>query len=145
MTDEQPKIIVDSDWKTEAQAEKKRLAEAEEQSAGQTRGAAEAPVASFEELLRMLVMPALMYMGQMPDPQTGKAMVGLEVARLHIDILGVIEEKTKGNLTDDEAKALSGYLQELRMIFVEVSKTVAQAMEDGSLQTIDPGAPPKAE
>ena len=146
MTDEQPKIIVDSDWKSEAQAEKERLVEAEQQATEQAADVGGAPVASFEELLRMLVMPALMYMGQIPDPQSGKAMVGLDVAKMHIDLLGVIEEKTKGNLTDDEAKALNGYLQELRMIFVEVTKAVAQAMDDGTLQTMDPNAtPPMAE
>ncbi len=144
---EQPKIIVDDDWKSAAQAEKQRLASEE---ATKKQEAADAPPggtlpekASFDDLLRLMATQALMYMGAFPDPQTGQAMVALDLAKLHIDMLGVLEEKTKGNLSDDESKALTGILNELRLQFVEVTKAVARASEEGRLSPGAPGEPPQ--
>lgn len=132
---EQPKIIVDSDWKQQAQAEKQRLAAQEQASkpkpaAGTAPGAGPAdeeglPGADFSALVGTLLTPALHYLGTFPDPQTGRAVVSLEYARLYIDLLGVLEEKTKGNLTPEEAKDLSQALAELRVRFVEISRAVA--------------------
>ena len=141
--DQEPKIIVDSDWKSQAQAEKARLAEDEKNADPAPEG--EPAEASFAELLRSIAMPALMYMGQIPDPGTGKAIVALDAAKLHIDMLGILEEKTKGNLTQDEQTELSGFLRELRMIFVEISSAVAKAVEQGKINPMDPaGAKPPA-
>lgn len=142
MPDEQePKIIVDSDWKSEAQAEKAKLSE-QEQS---TEPASGQPVeASFGELVRSMAMPALMYMGQIPDPGTGKAVVALDAAKLHIDMLGILEDKTKGNLSEEEGTELSGFLRELRMIYVEVSQAVAKAVEEGKIKPMDAGQSPGA-
>ena len=140
--DEQPKIIVDDDWKSTAKAEKEKLAAQEKQRAGSDgsdeRGLPEE--VGFRELLSMLASQALMYLGAFPDPQTGKAMVALDVAKLNIDLLAVLEEKTTGNLDEEEAKMLSQTLQELRMQYVEVSKAVAKAQEEGTLETADPNA-----
>jgi len=142
---EQPKIIVDDDWKSAAQAEKERLASEE---ASKKQESADAPAgsapeeASFDDLLRLMATQALMYMGAFPDPQTGQAMVALDLAKLHIDMLGVLEEKTKGNLGDGESKALTGILHELRLQFVEVTKAVAKAADEGRLSQGPPGAPP---
>lgn len=139
MADEQPRIIVDSDWKAEAQAEKERLAQQERKAQP---AAGELPPATFEELVRLMASQALMYMGGYPDPQTGKAMVSLELARLHIDLLDVLAHKTKGNLTDDEDRMLSGILSQLRMEFVDLSKALAQAIREGKVTTVAaPGAP----
>ena len=141
-----PKIIVDDDWKSAAQAEKQRLASEEatkKQGPGQTQAGGSLPEkATFDDLLRLMATQALMYMGAFPDPQTGQAMVALDLAKLHIDMLGVLEEKTKGNLSDDESKALSGILNELRLQFVEVSKAIAKAAEEGRLSRPSPGTPP---
>lgn len=139
-----PKIIVDTDWKSQAQAEKERLAAKEEASrpaagvaggavggAGEEGGEPGLPTASLEELVRMLATQALLYMGAFPDPETGRAVVSLELARLNIDLLGVLEEKTKGNLSESESQVLGRVLSELRMQYVEVSKAVARAIEQG--------------
>jgi len=135
--DQEPKIIVDSDWKSQAQAEKARLAE-EEKKAAPAAPTGEPAEASFAELLRSIAMPALMYMGQIPDPGTGKAIVALDAAKLHIDMLGILEEKTRGNLTEEEQTELGGFLRELRMIFVEISSAVAKAVEEGKIKPMDP-------
>lgn len=143
MSDEQPKIIVDDDWKSQAQAEKAKLAAAEAQKKAQQPAQAGsgapggAPTAEFGELIRMFALPALMYLGQMPDPQTGKAVVALDIARLHIDLLGLLEDKTRGNLSDEEQKLLSGTLNELRLAYVEIAKAIEQAVAEGKISPQD--------
>ncbi|MEM1329249.1 MAG: DUF1844 domain-containing protein [Planctomycetota bacterium] len=148
---DQPKIIVDDDWKSQAQKEKQKLAEEEKQRA-ETAGDAGAtgpqgqklPEASFEELIRTIAMPALMYMGQIPDPSTGKAVVALDLAKLHIDLLGVLEEKTRGNLSDEESTLITGFLGELRGGFVEMNSAIQQAIAEGRIDPktgqMSPGA-----
>ncbi|WP_255120266.1 DUF1844 domain-containing protein [Synechococcus sp. Cruz CV-v-12] len=147
---EQPKLIIDSDWKNQAQAEKDRLAakEAEAKASGKGKSGAaggvgvvgggpgpdgqELPEADFQALLGTMVSQALMYMGAFPDPETGRAVISLEYARLHIDLLAVLEEKTKGNLTADEAEGLTQVISELRLRYVEISKAVAKHMAENA-------------
>ncbi|MBX3402367.1 MAG: DUF1844 domain-containing protein [Phycisphaeraceae bacterium] len=146
----EPKIVIDSDWKAQAQAERAKLAEQEKKSAAAKpapAGDGDAqmeglPPADFQTLLGSMITQALMYMGGFPDPETGRAMVSLEHAKFHIDLLGVLEEKTKGNLTEEEASDLSRALTELRMRFVEISKAVAAAIERGAVRSgAAPGGP----
>ena len=61
---------------------------------------------------------ALVHLGVIEDPATGKSEKNLPMAKQTIDMLGMIEEKTKGNLTDDEAHMLKNILYELRIIYV---------------------------
>jgi hypothetical protein len=123
-----PKIQVDSDWKAQAQAEKQRLAEQARGGSSAADGAAGAapgqiPPANFETLLSTLVTQALVAMGAVPDPATGKRYVSLDLARHHIDLLAVLEDKTKGNLTEDESKLLSSTLYELRSHYVKIASS----------------------
>ena len=140
----EPKIVVDSDWKSQALAEKERLAAAEKAKAEQAKaakpamaapgtsdgaigdelGGEEMPEANFKSLLGTLITNALMYMGAFPDPQTGRAVVAPEYARFHIDLIAVLQEKSKNNLTPEEAKDVEQSLSELRMQFVELMKAV---------------------
>lgn len=147
MTDpDQPKIIIDDDWKSSAQAEKAKLAAQEQEraeKAAQSGGVGGLPEQlGFKELVSMLATQALMYMGAFPD-ETGRAMVSLDVARLNIDLLSVVEEKTKGNLDDEESKMIRQTIAELQNQYVEVSKAVAQAAQDGTLEQMGQ-APPQA-
>ncbi len=140
-----PKLIIDDDWKSSAQAEKEKLAALEkekaEQAAKTTPGGLPEHI-GFKELISLFATQALMYLGAIPD-QSGRAMVSLEVAKLNIDLLGVVQEKTKGNLTPEEQEMIDGTVNELRMQFVEVTKAVAKAAEDGTLEqmTMDPNNP----
>jgi len=150
MSDAQgPKIIVDSDWKSQAQAEKERLAAAEKakQPAGPEGGMPGDPEGppqpNFEELIRTLAMQALMYLGAFPDPESGRRIVGLEPAKFNIELLAMLEQKTKGNLTPDESQFLTQMLHELRMQYVEISAAVSKAVEQGRVQgTGGPGVMP---
>lgn len=146
MSDPQgPKIIVDSDWKSQAQAEKEKLAAAEKakqppaRPAGGPEGGPEGdpgapPEPNFEELVRTLAMQALMYLGAFPDPESGRRMVALEAAQFNIELLAMLEAKTKGNLNEQETRFLSQMLYELRMQYVEIGKAVAKAVEQGRIQ-----------
>jgi hypothetical protein len=124
-------IAVDADWKNQAQAEKARLAAAEEQkraseparSAGGRDGL---PPADFNGLLGTLVSQALMYLGAFPD-EMGRAVVSLEHARFHIDLIQVLADKTKGNISPEESSELAQVVNELRVRFVEISQAVARA------------------
>ena len=142
-----PKLIIDTDWKSQAQAEKERLSAPEPAKTGPTATSqavpgqpGEAPKSTlFTELVRMLATQALLYMGAFPDPETGRAMVALDVAKIHIDMLADLEAKTKGNLGESESHLLARTVHELRMEFVEISKAVAKAVQEGRLAPTEAG------
>jgi hypothetical protein len=86
----------------------------------------------FIEFVVMHAQNAALFLGQIPNPKTGEPEVNLDLARMFIDQLAMIQEKTRGNLTSEEAKVLSNALSNLQMAYVEVAR------ESGSAQ------PPKA-
>src|SRR6184192_4307355 len=75
----------------------------------------------FIEFVVMHAQNAALFLGQIPNPRTGEAEVNLDLARMFIDQLAMIQEKTRGNLTGEEAKVLSNALSNLQMAFVEAS------------------------
>ncbi len=115
MADEEKKIIVDDDWKAEAQREKERLQE----EAGTTE---KLPEASFAELINLIVVQALAGLGLLAGPGGERIPPNIEVAKHFIDMLQMIEDKTKGNLTPEEKKLLDQVLYETRMSFVQVAQ-----------------------
>ena len=70
---------------------------------------------------------AALFLGQIPNPHTGEGEVNLDLARLFIDQLSMIQEKTRGNLSTEEATVLRNTLTNLQMAFVEVSQSGAGA------------------
>ena len=106
---------VDEGWKEEARREKERLRS--EKRPGRER---KAPQASFMALVQQLATQALLQMG-LAGPQGQQPRVDIQGARYVIDTLQMLEEKTKGNLTPEESKALSTILADLRAGFVEVA------------------------
>lgn len=142
---EEPKLIVDENWKEQVQREKEIASQGESASgAGESaedlaavdeiapQSAAEEelaesmagdemphlPPASFDFLVTTLATQAMMALGQMPGPDGKPEKVQKPIAKHYIDLLGVLEEKTKGNLEASEQKMLGGILHELRMVFV---------------------------
>lgn len=158
--EEEPKLIIDEDWKTQVQREKEELkhrleAEAAQASSqesssspvqpqvaedgvnGNTAGgnsvnksqsarqakSASLPPASFTLLVTTLATQAMAAMGLMPASEDEAApTVNLDFAKHFIDMLSVLEDKTKGNLVDAEQTFLRDTLHQLRMAFVAVSK-----------------------
>lgn len=130
--DQPPKLIIDDDWKSEAKREKEKLSAKAAETADQKSADADRPV-QFGDLVRMFASQAAMYLGLIPDPQTQQRMLAPEVAAINIDMLAVLEDKTKNNLSDDEAKELTQTLAELRSIFVETTQAVQQAIAEGKI------------
>jgi len=117
------RIHVDSDWKKQARAEKERLAR-EVEGRGPTAHAGRAgrmPEASFTTLVQTLATQAALFMSSERDPRTGRSLQNLDLAKHHIDLVGVLEEKTKGNLTDEEKRLLDSILYELRLAYVSAT------------------------
>jgi hypothetical protein len=96
----------------------------------------------FIEFVLMQAQNAAFVLGQIPHPQTGKAEVNLDLARLLIDQLAMIQEKTKGNLNKDEAQILANTLSNLQIAFVEA---VREQRSEQRTETAHPSAEPKPE
>ncbi len=77
----------------------------------------------FIEFVMMHAQNAALFLGQIPNPQTGEGEVNLELAKMFIDQLAMIQEKTRGNLTTEEATVLKNAIANLQMAFVEVSQS----------------------
>jgi hypothetical protein len=119
-TSDQPKkIIIDEDWKSQVEREKEELRHGPAKSQAST-GDAELPPASLAFLVTSLVTQTMAALGQLPDPLSQEYQVSLPLAKLHIDLLAVLQEKTKGNLAPEEQLMLDESLHQLRMLFVAV-------------------------
>jgi hypothetical protein len=170
MADEQPSLHIDTDWKKQAQEEKRKLAEqeaakkAQQQAApsplpgaaagasaaaaaaaappgaapgaagaraaatgpaaGRIRDRGQVPQASFGSLVQSLLTQVLFYLGDL-SPRGMEPQVNLDMAKYNIDLLGVLEEKTRGNLTEEEQRLLDSALYEARMRYVSVASQYA--------------------
>ena len=135
--DEQGQKRVDESWKEQAEREK-RAADAAAPAPGgpavspgstpASPGAAEAgpeeeglPQARFDLFVSGLAVEALVALGDMAHPATRKQTMNLPHAKYLIDLMGILEEKTKGNLNVDEGKLLNDTLYQLRMRYLSKS------------------------
>ena len=105
----------------------------------------------FIECVMMQAQNAALFLGQIPNPQTGKGEVNLELAKMFIDQLAMIQEKTRGNLTNEETAVLRNTISNLQMAFVEVSRQVREgtaespASEAPETEAPEPAVPASAE
>jgi Domain of unknown function (DUF1844) len=97
----------------------------------------------FIEFVMMHAQNAALFLGQIPNPKTGEGEVNLELAKMFIDQLAMIQEKTRGNLTNEESTALKNTLSNLQMIYVEVSQQISKpgAQQKSSAEEPKPEAP----
>lgn len=138
---EEPKLIIDEDWKSQVEREKREAEAEKSKSDASTTESTETPVtepkstpgpgeqkaapeqeippASIPMLVTSLATQALASMGQMPGEEESMP-VNLNFARHFIDLIGLLEEKTKGNLSEGELTYLTDTLHQLRMMFVAV-------------------------
>ena len=119
------KIIIDEDWKKEAQKEKEILAAQEEAEKKKTPEESKArgplPKGNFAALISMLTTQALFALGLLQIKGQEEKGADLTLAKYNIDMLETLQEKTKGNLTEDEKKVLENTLNEVRMAYVKVA------------------------
>ena len=129
---------VDEDWKKRAQAEKVLDAQkftppppAPAAPGAPAAAAAPAPAGGradlkpnplFGGLIESLASQALMFMGAMRDPMTGAAHQDLQQAQTMIEMLGMLEEKTRGNLAKEESEMIKQVLDEVRMHYVRITQ-----------------------
>ena len=138
MSESQPERNVKTDeaWKDRVRAEAAQ-AESHAPEAATAEAAADAPAppssrpqiqphqlppATFSTLVSMLGTQAMVALGVLADPSTGEAEPQPALARHFIDLLSVLETKTKEHLSLDEQRMLNSTLHELRMVFVQVTK-----------------------
>jgi hypothetical protein len=81
------------------------------------------PHVDFSTFVLSLSHSVLLHLGEAPHPETGKVEKNLVLARQTIDLIAMLEEKTKGNLAGDEERLIGQILFDLRMRYVELSKT----------------------
>ena len=139
--DEQPKIIVDEDWKARIEREREEARKAEEEKAAKGPAAkgpeagTEAPPAeapSFEGLVSGFAMQAMMALGVLAPRDAKEVMVDLDSAKYVIDSLMVLRDKTKGNLTPAEEGLLAQTLADLQQAYVVRSQQLHEAALRGT-------------
>ncbi len=132
---EKPQLFVDEDWKSQVEAEKK-AADAHRKTQSPEGAAASAgtvgdsdaqlPPATLSFLITTLATQAMVSLGQVPNPFSGKVETRLPEARHFIDTLTMLEEKTSGNRSPEESALLSNALHQLRMAYVEAQAAPAK-------------------
>jgi hypothetical protein len=146
MAEETPSLHIDTDWKKQAQAEKRKLAEQQAAAAAAKppavlptsaspaaaaiapkaggsagrRGRREVPVPGFASLVQSVMRQVLYYLGEIAAAG-GQPMMDLDLAKHHLDTLAMLEEKTKNNLTAEEQGMLDAALYETRSRFISVA------------------------
>jgi hypothetical protein len=91
-------------------------------AAGAESGDAGLPALDFATFVLSLNHSALVHLGIAPDPTSGQHTKNLQLAKQTIDLLGMLHEKTRGNLSGDEERILDHALYELRLSYVEAIK-----------------------
>jgi len=80
------------------------------------------PEVNFSSLIFSLCSSALLHLGEIPDPQTNEKLTDLALAKHSIDIIAMLQEKTRGNVSEEEKNFLESMLADLRLRFVKASK-----------------------
>ena len=115
-----------SDSKGNGGADSAEAAQAQTQSSAEeadVAGAGELPQIDFSTFILSLSHSALVHLGDAPNPASGKTEVNLPLARQTIDLLALLQDKSKGNLTGEEEHVLDQAVFDLRMRYVEVAKS----------------------
>jgi len=105
--------------------QRRAAAAAEQVQADQTKECQDVPPlpeVNFSTFVFSLSTSALLHLGELPDPNTRERCQNLALAKQTIDILGMLQKKTKGNLDDEEENLLSNLLYELRMKYVSAAR-----------------------
>ena len=130
MADEEPKIFVDEDWKGRVEREREEARKAAEDAPAGEPAEETAPqpeTASFEALVSGLTMQAMAALGALTPRDAKEIMVDLPEAKYLIDMLMILREKTKGNLTPQEQGLMAQTIAELQQGFVVRSQQLQEA------------------
>ncbi len=122
MADDQAKIIIDEDWKEKVRREKEEA----DQKAAESPGASEEdalqeqalPEPTFSTLLHTLSMQAMMSLGVISPREAQQVYIDLDQAKFSIDLLTMLRDKTKGNLTPEEEGEITAAIADLQNVYV---------------------------
>ncbi|MDE0959255.1 MAG: DUF1844 domain-containing protein [Planctomycetota bacterium] len=132
MTD--PDKRIDDDWKKRAQDEKAKIARELEGAADPANDDAKAPPVEadplFPSLVQQIAYPALMALGQIPDPRSGERMLDLKLAKESINLLSVLEKKTAGNRNPEEDKMIRDLVRDLQMAYTQTAEAAQRSVTD---------------
>jgi hypothetical protein len=141
MAEEQPSLHIDTDWKKQAQEEKRKMAEQAAKTkepavpaasapasgaavavpaGGRRRASRELPPPGIAALIQSLMTQILYYLGDLPSAG-GQTIMDVDMAKHQLDTLSILEEKTKNNLTEEEKGLLDAALYETRSRFINVA------------------------
>ena len=110
----------EQDLKEEDKEPEKEETKAQEAASAEKQEAeAQLPEINFPTFIISLNASALVNLGAIEDPSSGKKVKDLPIAKQTIDILSMLEEKTRGNLTEEEEQILKNILYDLRIIYVK--------------------------
>lgn len=103
---------------------REEVKETTEKKVAEENSSPDLPEMDFSSFIFSLSTSALLHLGEVPDPTTKKREKNLPLAKQTIDILGMLKEKTKGNLTPDEEKLIENILTDLRWRYVREVKNL---------------------
>jgi len=108
--------------KDESEKTEIRKDEGKEKTKEEKKDSTPLPEINFSSFLLSLSSSVLLHLGEIADPQFGEKKKDLVLAKQSIDIINLLKEKTKGNLTQEEEKLLEHLLYDLRMRFVKAKE-----------------------
>jgi len=135
--EKKPEIVIDEDWKSRVKAEDAAMdeklraekpgkepqsSEDETEQPKKSVDPSDLPPADLGTLVGMLTTQAMVALGVIAHPESGKPDPEPVLAKHFIDLLGVLEEKTKGNVDEAEASLLESTLHQLRLAYLEATK-----------------------
>jgi len=144
---EEPKIIVDEDWKSQVEREREEAQQASEQTEEASEQAEEAGEekadSPFDRLVGYLATQAMGALGLFTEPDGGRVPVHLDLAQFMINSLAAVRDKTAGNLEPQEEGRLTAVIADLQRAFVSCSQAVHEAALQGGGDPGPEGPGPK--
>jgi hypothetical protein len=116
------KRTFDSQGKVKEESRKAEKEEEKEKGKEKGNGVPPLPEVNFSSFLLSLSSSSLLHLGEIADPQSGEKKKDLALAKQSIDIISLLKDKTKGNLSQEEENLLDHLLYDLRMRFVKASE-----------------------
>jgi hypothetical protein len=114
--EEQQKVEKSNEIKQDRKVEEKKIEDEEPDFV-------QLPPVDFKTFIASLATTVLINLGHIPEPSTGEPLKNLDVARYHIDIIDMLAEKTRGNLSPDEEEFIKEILKDLKLRYIEEAKS----------------------
>lgn len=142
-SEEEPKIIIDEGWKSQVEKEKEQQVLAEDTSDSGEEGISPDDMSVFEALISTLAAQTMMALGVIAPEGQDQVYVDLAYARHLVDTLMMLQDKTQGNLSEEEGAMLEQAVSELQQVYVARAQQSQDAALDPNQNPADL-SPPQA-